>query len=384
MLSKKGTKAFLKDLFKLDAEPSVEYPHSDYIVEYVLDKLLSEKEREIVCLRYGMNGESAMTHPEIAEKLGIAKTSSATTLSEALKRIRQSSIHSKRLQALTEGDVSKTVSCLSEVTIESYNPEKVSIYDFRLRPHVYAWFEKQGCKTLADVHANVELPAKNMDDLNQVMDAFYPRECITGRPNDDAPNYTSLVCAVGFGSRGRVPRDMRGIVEDALDKLSERGASVMRLRWGLMGGEYHTLEDTGTLCGCRRERVRQIEAKCIRILNRCPSDHLLRERMELLRRTSSEHIEEIMHLRQQLADAQNKIIALNSDNPRVVQYASNIAIEDVEGFSVRTCNVLLRAGFKNLGELMILSEEQLACIRNLGPLGIQEIKAAFEQARLDA
>ena len=377
MLKKAGIAKFLKDLFKLDTEPSIEYPHSNYVVEHVFDKLLSEKEKTVVYLRYGMEDESTMTHPEIAEELGITKTSSATTLCDALRRIRQSSIHRRRLEALTKSDLLEAITCLREVTVDSYKPEEVSIYDFRLHPHTYAYLEEQDCKTLADVHEKVELPVKGMDDLNQIMDDFYPQECITGRPNDEAPSYTDIVRAIKTNSQGRVPRDMRYVVEDILNARPERESSVLRLRWGLMGGQYHSLDETGFLCGCTGERVRQIEAKCMRILGKFPFDNARRERFDLLSRTNSEHIEEILSLRQQLSDAQKRLSSLEESGLIEKEKRLDTGIEHLN-LSTRAFNCLCRAGLATVREVLVTPEERLARVRNLGPKTLAEIKTVMK------
>ena len=46
-----------------------------------------------------------------------------------------------------------------------------------------------------------------------------------------------------------------------LSNLSEREQKILRLRFGLSGGEPLTLEETGKLMGITRERVRQIQEK---------------------------------------------------------------------------------------------------------------------------
>ncbi|MBR3629471.1 MAG: sigma-70 family RNA polymerase sigma factor [Oscillospiraceae bacterium] len=47
-------------------------------------------------------------------------------------------------------------------------------------------------------------------------------------------------------------------------KLSEREASVLRLRYGLEDGRCYTLEEVGAIFNVTRERIRQIEAKALR------------------------------------------------------------------------------------------------------------------------
>ena len=61
-------------------------------------------------------------------------------------------------------------------------------------------------------------------------------------------------------------------VLDLLDKLGQREATVLRLRFGLSGQEPMTLKEIGEHLGLTRERVRQIERDALAMLN---------ERMEL-------------------------------------------------------------------------------------------------------
>ena len=55
-------------------------------------------------------------------------------------------------------------------------------------------------------------------------------------------------------------------LSDILGTLTEREASVLRMRFGMYDGRTHTLEEVGQLFGVTRERIRQIENKAIRKL----------------------------------------------------------------------------------------------------------------------
>ncbi len=55
-------------------------------------------------------------------------------------------------------------------------------------------------------------------------------------------------------------------LDEALNKLSEREAMVLKLRKGLVDGREHTLEEVGSHFGVTRERIRQIENKALRKL----------------------------------------------------------------------------------------------------------------------
>lgn len=55
-------------------------------------------------------------------------------------------------------------------------------------------------------------------------------------------------------------------INDALDRLSHRQREIVKLRFGLTDGTSYTLEEVARIFRVTRERVRQIEAKAIRIL----------------------------------------------------------------------------------------------------------------------
>jgi RNA polymerase primary sigma factor len=55
-------------------------------------------------------------------------------------------------------------------------------------------------------------------------------------------------------------------IEEALGLLSEREAVILKLRYGLVDGREHTLEEVGQTLGVTRERVRQLEGKALRKL----------------------------------------------------------------------------------------------------------------------
>jgi RNA polymerase sigma factor (sigma-70 family) len=52
-------------------------------------------------------------------------------------------------------------------------------------------------------------------------------------------------------------------IEAVLETLSEREAGVVRMRFGIVDGEYMTLEEIGKVYGLTRERIRQIESKTL-------------------------------------------------------------------------------------------------------------------------
>jgi RNA polymerase primary sigma factor len=70
---------------------------------------------------------------------------------------------------------------------------------------------------------------------------------------------------------------LRGQIRNALLYLNERERQVLELRFGLLDGRDHTLEEVGQRLGVTRERVRQIEAKALRKLRHPRSSRSLRD-----------------------------------------------------------------------------------------------------------
>ena len=56
-------------------------------------------------------------------------------------------------------------------------------------------------------------------------------------------------------------RDLQAEVVAGLDSLNEREAKVLKLRFGLIDGRTHTLQQIGDEFGVTRERIRQIEGR---------------------------------------------------------------------------------------------------------------------------
>ncbi len=52
-------------------------------------------------------------------------------------------------------------------------------------------------------------------------------------------------------------------IDAALEELEERERDVLMLRYGLLDGTCHTLEDIGERHGVTRERIRQIEKQTL-------------------------------------------------------------------------------------------------------------------------
>jgi RNA polymerase primary sigma factor len=70
---------------------------------------------------------------------------------------------------------------------------------------------------------------------------------------------------------------LREHVRNVLGFLSERERKVLEMRYGLLDGKDHTLEEVGREFGVTRERIRQIEAKALRKLRHPSRSKSLRD-----------------------------------------------------------------------------------------------------------
>ena len=66
-------------------------------------------------------------------------------------------------------------------------------------------------------------------------------------------------------------------IEEVLAELTPRQSHILRLRFGLSGGEPHTLEEIANKFGLSRERIRQLEKEALRRLRHPQLAHNLRD-----------------------------------------------------------------------------------------------------------
>ena len=69
-------------------------------------------------------------------------------------------------------------------------------------------------------------------------------------------------------------------LDTVLTSLSARERTILEMRFGLVDGYGHTLEEIGSLYNVTRERIRQIEAKALRKLRHPTRAHHLQGFLE--------------------------------------------------------------------------------------------------------
>lgn len=70
---------------------------------------------------------------------------------------------------------------------------------------------------------------------------------------------------------------MKGHVGELLEELSPREQKILKMRFGLDDGRSHTLEEVGQEFGVTRERIRQIEAKALKKLEKHQDSQQLKD-----------------------------------------------------------------------------------------------------------
>ena len=95
-------------------------------------------------------------------------------------------------------------------------------------------------------HISVDAPFVDGED-NSLLDVLV---------NEDAPN----------ADRTLMNESLSKEIDQVLMNLSEREAEIVKLFFGIGGGQEMTLEEIGLKFGLTRERVRQIKEKAIRRL----------------------------------------------------------------------------------------------------------------------
>ena len=78
--------------------------------------------------------------------------------------------------------------------------------------------------------------------------------------------------------------NLREQTAEVLKTLSPREEKIIKMRFGLMDGSEHTLEEVGQYFAVTRERIRQIEAKALRKLRHPSRSHRLRAFLETVAR----------------------------------------------------------------------------------------------------
>jgi RNA polymerase primary sigma factor len=131
-----------------------------------------------------------------------------------------------------------------------------------------AFIENEGRHpSVQELAEYMKLPERKVRIIRRAVKAF-------ASPTQSADDETGMPLTEMLADE-KTPRPEEAMFSEAdsvainqmLDTISEREATILRLRFGLGDREPMTLKDIGKEIGLTRERVRQIEGEALRKLN---------------------------------------------------------------------------------------------------------------------
>ena len=105
---------------------------------------------------------------------------------------------------------------------------------------------------------------KQLDTIYQLNRQCVSLNCSVNMDDEDSDELEDFIESDDKSPENIViEENLSNEVNKLLNILSERERSIIKLRYGLEGGEKETLESIGAKYGVTRERIRQIEAKAL-------------------------------------------------------------------------------------------------------------------------
>jgi len=138
----------------------------------------------------------------------------------------------------------------------------------RYRKMIYLYEKDHDGVTPSDIEiaSILGIPLRHVDKIKYWDNRIASLHMIVGE--EDAAELIDFVDD-GLGFTDSVERQLLAEqIREALQFFDERDRTIIVERFGLDGGDSHTLEDIGTKLGITRERVRQIEKKVLLTLRR--------------------------------------------------------------------------------------------------------------------
>ena len=167
------------------------------------------------------------------------------------------------------------------------------------------------------------------------------------------------------GLPNEMPDDVALVLEYIIQKtLTEREGRVLDMRYK----RYMTMAAIGEEYGLRAERIRQIEAKGVRKLRHPSRSRYILMGMEgyinYLRDTAVD--ERLREYKKEIISLEKKIAELtDTEYEEEKNELENAPLAELD-LSVRTFNILYRAGYSTVKELLDADAEKIVSLPNLG------------------
>ena len=131
--------------------------------------------------------------------------------------------------------------------------------------------------TVADLAADLDMTAEQVVEIQRIAREPVSLDDTVGA--DGSASIGDLIEDTGavVAADAAIAVLLQAEIHAVLATLTEREASIVRLRFGLTGGRPHTLDEISRVYGVTRERIRQIEARTMTKLRHPARTRSLRE-----------------------------------------------------------------------------------------------------------
>lgn len=150
------------------------------------------------------------------------------------------------------------------IHIPAYMMEMIS----RLREAKRRFIEDHGrMPTESELARSMQMPERKVAIIKQAVSGYTaPTQTVDAETGVSLPEL--LPCdKTPSPDESVLDEAQTELIEKILEKVDDREATILRLRYGLGGGEGLTFKEVGAKIGLTRERVRQIEIEALRKLS---------------------------------------------------------------------------------------------------------------------